>query len=131
MITNREAEIRSNSLDIAVETYSVANLISTPAHHELRTQLIDSAFNITSNIAGAYNALQDHHFEAQIALALDNIDSIISQVQTIISEGLLESKKLLPLLSILNGEQQELKELLAASVANNSFSSPKLEKACI
>jgi len=131
MLKNREAEICKNSRAITFKTYGIANLLSGPEYHELRTELIDSAFKVSSGIAGAFNALQHHHFEQQIALAIDDIDCIIIQLQTIVSEGLLESGKLQPLQSILNSEQQELKELLAASVINNSFSSPKLEKLCI
>ena len=132
MINLRETEIRNESLEIVVETYRVANLITDSSKQSLRTQLVDRAFMVSSSIAKAFIALQNDDFEADLAQALAGIDILLEYLHQIESEKLLDLVECQPLRIILGSEQQELQQLLAASQSNNSYTlSPKLEKACI
>ena len=132
MINLRETEIRNESLEIVVETYSVANLITDSTKQSLRTKLVDGAFMVSASIAKAFIALQNDEFEADLAHALRGIDSLLESLNNIESESLIDFKECQPLRIILGSEQQELQQLLAASQTNNSYTiSPKLEKACI
>lgn len=132
MINLRETEIRNESLEIVVETYRVANLITDSSKQSLRTQLVDRAFMVSSSIAKAFIALQNDEFEADLAQALAGIDILLEYLHQIESEKLLDLGECQPLRIILGSEQQELQQLLAASQTNNSYNlSPKLEKACI
>lgn len=132
MINLRETEIRNESLEIVVETYRVANLITDSSKQSLRTQLVDHAFMVSSSIAKAFIALQNDEFEAGLAQALAGIDILLEYLHQIESEKLLDLVECQPLRIILGSEQQELQQLLAASQSNNSYTlSPKLEKACI
>jgi hypothetical protein len=132
MINLRETEIRNESLEIVVETYRVANLITDSSKQSLRTKLVDAAFMVSASIAKAFIALQNDQFEADIAHALKEIDSLLESLHKIEAESLLDVEECQPLRIILGSEQQELWQLLAASQTNNSFTlSPKLEKACI
>ena len=130
MVNLRETEIREESLALVVETYRVANLITDSAKQLLRTNLVDSAFLVSSSIAKAFNALQDDDFESDIAKALAGIDIILEYLQEV--ESILDGTEVQPLRNILFSEQQELEQLQAISQTNNSYTlSPKLEKACI
>lgn len=130
MVNLRETEIREESLALVVETYRVANLITDSSKQLLRTNLVDSAFLVSSSIAKAFNALQDDDFESDIAKALAGIDIILEYLQEV--ESILDRTEVQPLRNILNSEQQELEQLQAISQTNNSYTlSPKLEKACI
>ena len=132
MINLRETEIRNESLEIVVETYRVANLITDSSKQSLRTQLVDRAFMVSSSIAKAFIALQNDDFEADLAQALAGIDILLEYLHQIESEKLLDLVECQPLRIILGSEQQELQQLLASSQSNNSYTlSPKLEKACI
>ena len=132
MINLREAEIREESLALVVEAYRVANLITDSSRQSLRTKLVDCAFQVSSSIAKAFIALQDEDFATHIAQALAGIDSIMEYLQVVASESLLDIIELQPLRDILDSEQQELTQLLAASQTNNFYTfSPKLEKVCI
>ena len=132
MINLRETEIRNESLEIVIETYRVANLITDSSRQSLRTQLVDGAFMVSSSIAKAFIALQNDDFEADLGHALTGIDSLLDSLQEIEAELLLDAIECQPLRIILGSEQQELQQLLAASQTNNSYTlSPKLEKACI
>jgi len=132
MVNLRETEIREESLALVVETYRVANLITDSSRQSMRTKLVDCAFQISSSIAKAFIALQDEDFEADIAQALTGIDSIMDYLKEVASESLLNIKELQPLYNILDSEQQELIQILAASQTSNSYAfSPKLEKVCI
>ena len=77
MINIRETEIRNESLEIVVETYRVANLITDASKQLLRTKLVDSAFMVSASIAKAFIALQNDEFEADLAHALRGIDSLL------------------------------------------------------
>ena len=132
MINLRETEIRNESLEIVVETYRVANLITDSSKQSLRTQLVDCAFMVSSSIAKAFIALQNDDFEADLAQALAGIDILLEYLHQIESEKLLDLGECQPLRIILGSEKQELQQLLAASQTNNAYTlSPKLEKACI
>lgn len=132
MINLRETEIRDESLEIVVETYRVANLITDSSKQPLRTKLVDGAFMVSASIAKAFIALQDDQFEADLVHALEGINSLLQSLHNIEVESLLEVVECQPLRIILGSEQQELQQLLAASQTNNSYTlSPKLEKACI
>jgi hypothetical protein len=132
MINLRETEIRNESLEIVVETYRVANLITDASKQSLRIQLVDCAFLVSSSIAKAFIALQNDEFEANLTHALKGIDSLLESLHKIESESLLDLEECQPLRIILGSEQQELQQLLAASQTSNSYTlSPKLEKACI
>ena len=132
MINLRETEIRNESLELVVETYRLASLITDPAKHSLRTKLVDCAFMVSSSIAKAFIALQDEEFEREIAQALNGIETILGYLQEIESENLLAISEVQPLQNILDSEEQELSQLLSTSRINNSYAfSPKLEKACI
>ena len=132
MVNLRETEIREESLALVVETYRVANLITDSSRQSMRTKLVDCAFQVSSSIAKAFIALQDEDFEADIAQALTGIDSIMDYLKEVASESLLNIKELQPLYNILDSEQQELIQILAASQTSNSYAfSPKLEKVCI
>jgi len=132
MINLRETEIRNESLEIVVETYRVANLITDSSKQSLRTQLVDCAFMVSSSIAKAFIALQNDDFEADLAQALAGIDILLEYLHQIEYEKLLDLGECQPLRIILGSEKQELQQLLAASQTNNSYTiSPKLEKACI
>jgi hypothetical protein len=132
MINLRETEIRNESLEIVVETYRVANLITDSSKQSLRTQLVDDAFMVSSSIAKAFIALQNDDFETDLAHALKGIDSLLESLQKVESESLLDLGECQPLRIILGSEQQELQQLLAASQTNSSYTlSPKLEKVCI
>jgi len=130
MVNLRETEIREESLTLVVETYRVANLLTDSSKQLLRTNLVDSAFVVSSSIAKAFNALQDDDFESDIAKALAGIDTILEYLREV--ESILDRTEVQPLQNILNSEQQELEQLQAISQTNNSYTlSPKLEKACI
>ena len=132
MINLRETEIRNESLEIVVETYRVANLITDSSKQSLRTKLVDGAFMVSASIAKAFIALQNDQFEADLADALEGIDSLLESLNNIESESLIDFEECQPLRIILGSEQQELQQLLAASQTNNAYTiSPKLEKACI
>ena len=132
MINLRETEIRNESLEIVVETYRVANLITDSTKQPLRTKLVDGAFMVSASIAKAFIALQNDEFEAELAHALRGIDSLLESLNNIESESLIDFEECQPLRIILGSEQQELQQLLAASQTNNAYTlSPKLEKACI
>ena len=132
MINLRETEIRNESLEIVVETYRVANLITDSSKQSLRTQLVDCAFMVSSSIAKAFIALQNDDFETDLAQALAGIDILLEYLHQIEYEKLLDLGECQPLRIILGSEKQELQQLLAASQTNNSYTiSPKLEKACI
>jgi hypothetical protein len=132
MINLRETEIRNESLEIVIETYRVANLIKDPSKQSLRTQLVDSAFMVSSSVAKAFIALQNDEFEGELAQALSAIVSIMEYLHKIETELLVDKIECQPLRIILGSEQQELQQLLAASQTNSSYTlSPKLEKACI
>ena len=130
MVNLRETEIREESLALVVESYRVASLITDASRQLMRTNLVDSAFLVSSSIARAFIALQDDAFEADIARALAGIDSIMAYLEEI--EMILDPVECLPLRAIINSEQQELLQLQAESQKNNLYPlSPKLEKACI
>lgn len=130
MVNLRETEIREESLTLVVETYRVANLITDSSKQLLRTNVVDSAFLVSSSIAKAFNALQDDDFESDIAKALAGIDTILEYLREV--ESILDRTEVQPLRNILNSEQQELEQLQAISQTYNSHTlSPKLEKACI
>jgi len=132
MINLRETEIRNESLELVVETYRLASLITDPAKHSLRTKLVDFAFRVSSSIAKAFIALQDEQFEADIAQALNGINTILGYLQEIDSENLLTKSEVQLLRNILDSEEHELSQLLSTSRINHSYAfSPKLEKACI
>ncbi len=132
MINLRETEIRNESLEIVVETYRVANLITDSTKQSLRTKLVDGAFMVSASIAKAFIALQNDQFEADLADALEGIDYLLQSLQKIEVGSLLKVEECQPLRIILGSEQQELQQLLAASQTNSSYTlSPKLEKACI
>jgi hypothetical protein len=132
MINLRETEIRNESLEIVIETYRVANLITDPSKQSLRTQLVDSAFMVSSSVAKAFIALQNDEFEGELAQALSAIVSVMEYLHKIETELLVDKIECQPLRIILGSEQQELQQLLAASQTNNSYTlSPKLERACI
>ena len=132
MINLRETEIRNESLEIVIETYRVANLITDASKQWLRIKLVDCAFLVSSSIAKAFIALQDEQFEVDIEHALKGIDSLQDYLLEIESEKLLEVQELQPLRFILGTEQLELQQLLSSSHANNSYTLlPKLERVCI
>jgi hypothetical protein len=74
MINLRETEIRNESLELVVETYRIANLITDQGKQDIRMKLIDCAFMVSSSIAKAFIALQDDQFESDMAQALKGID---------------------------------------------------------
>jgi hypothetical protein len=132
MVNLRETEIREVSLALVVETYRVANLITDSSRQLLRTNLVGSAFLVSSTIAKAFIALQDEDFETGIAQSLTGIDTIMEYLHEIESESLVDIIEVQSLRSILDSEQQELQQALAASQISNSYAfSPKLERACI
>lgn len=132
MINLRETEIRNESLELVVETYRIANLITDQGKYEIRMKLIDAAFMVSSSIAKAFIALQDDQFESDMAQALRGIDSIWGYLEEIVAESLLDDTEVQPLRDILDSEGRELLQLLSTSQINNSYAfTPKLEKVCI
>jgi hypothetical protein len=132
MINLRETEIRNESLEIVIETYRVASLITDSSKQLLRTQLVDSAFMVSSCVAKAFIAFQNDEFEADLLRALEGIDAVLGYLDKIEFDLLLDKIECQPLRIILGSEQQELLQLLSASQIDNSYTlSPKLEKACI
>lgn len=128
----RESEIRKESLDIVVETYTVANLLKTTTKPAFRTKLVDSAFLVSSSIAKAFISLQNEQIEAEIELALKEIETIRKYLVKIEMKTLLAEADLQPLRLLLEREQGELDELLNVSrILNTDAPSPKLEKVCI
>ena len=65
MINVRETEIRSESLEIVMEAYKVANNLPDSSIN-FKSKLVDKAFMVSSRIANAFIALEDHHFETEI-----------------------------------------------------------------
>ena len=132
MVNLRETEIRSESLEIVVETYQVASLIIDPSKQVMRTKLVDCAFQVSSSVAKVFIALQDDEVEENITQALSGIDTLSEYLHEIESGSLLDSAEIQPLRIILGAEKQELLLLLADYLSKNSHTiSPKLERACI
>ena len=128
----RESEIRKESLDIVVETYKVANLLKNSTKPAFRAKLVNSAFLVSSSIAKAFICLQNDQIEAEIELALKEIEKIRKYLVKIETNTLLAVADLQPLDLLLDREQAELDELLTVSrVLNTDAPSPKLEKVCI
>jgi dsDNA-specific endonuclease/ATPase MutS2 len=132
MNNHRESEIRKESLDIVVETYRVANLLKSCTKPKFRTQLVDSAFLVSSSIAKAFILLQNEKIEEEIGLALKGINKIRKSLVRIEKKSLLNVSDIRPLKALLDSSLDELEALLAASqIRNIDAPSPKLEKACI
>ena len=128
----RESEIRKESLDIVVETYKVANLLKNSTKPAFRAKLVNSAFLVSSSIAKAFISLQNDQIEAEIELALKEIETIRKYLVKIETKTLLAAVDLQPLDLLLDREQAELEELLTVSrILNTDAPSPKLEKVCI
>ena len=128
----RESEIRKEALDIVVETYRVANLLKPCTKPKFRTNLVDSAFLVSSSIAKAFILLQNDKIEAEIISALKGINKLRKSLVKIEKKSLLNIKDILPLKALLERELDELENLLTASqTLNIDAPSPKLEKACI
>ena len=128
----RESEIRKESLDIVVETYRVANLLKNTTKPAFRAKLVNSAFLVSSSIAKAFICLQNERIEAEIELALKEIEIIRKYLIKIEAKTLLAVADLRPLGSLLDREQNELEVLLISSrILNADAPSPKLEKVCI
>ena len=131
MINVRETEIRSESLEIVMEAYKVANNLQDSSTN-YKGKLVDKAFMVSSRIANAFIALEDDHFETEIRLALEGIASINNDLNQLQIGPPLAKIDLQPFQLLLKNEKTELQSLLAASKANNAdILSPKLGKVCI
>jgi len=131
MINVRETEIRSESLEIVMEAYKVANNLPDSSIN-FKSKLVDKAFMVSSRIANAFIALEDDHFETEIMLALEGIVSINNDLSQLQIGPPFAKIDLQPFQLLLKNEKIELQELLAASKTNNVDTlTPKLEKVCI
>ena len=128
----RESEIRKESLEIVVETYRIANLLNKSTEPAFRTKLVDSAFLVSSSIANAFNFLPDEKIEVEIELALKEIKAIRKYLLMVEKKTVLGEVEIQPLRLLLDGEQDELDELLMSSRILSAYVPlPKLEKVCI
>ena len=131
MITNRESEIREESLALAVAAYALVGNLEKESPGYFRSQFVDNCFNVSSVIAKAFTTVQNEDSEQFVANGLEEINKIIKTTLSIRKTSD-EGKSLAIFLHLAEELKVELIELLSAiKLKNSDLFSPKLEPTCI
>ena len=131
MTTNRESEIREESLSLAVAAYNMVGNMDQVSTHHVRSQIVDNCFHVSSLIAKAFSTVQNEDSEQFVARGLEQLNKIIKTTLEI-SITSDEGKSIELFLHIAEELKLELIDLLSAIKLKNSESfSPKLEPTCI
>ena len=70
MITQREPELRDESLELVVEASRVVNLLPETFDQKLKNQLLDDSFHVSSGIAEAFKTAQNTQSEEELERTL-------------------------------------------------------------
>jgi len=132
MINNRESEIRDKSLALTVVAYDLASSLTQLVTINLKNQILDECFNISSGIAEAFrtnqndvsvNTLENCLYRLISLKTLTSTDNSIRQAKTNLHRHFIEVATTL---------EEELEHLLEMMKRLNADEyEPKLELACI
>ena len=131
MNTNREAEIREESLAFAIAAYTMVGKLEQESTVDFRNQIVDKCFHVSSLIAKAFTNVQNDVSGQFIANGLEILNDIIKttldKAKTLDEDGSIST--FLHLAEELKGELMEL--LIAIKLGNSESFSLKLEPTCI
>ncbi|MEN8250382.1 MAG: four helix bundle protein [Bacteroidota bacterium] len=128
----RESEIRSESLELVVETYRIMQILPESVEHKFKIDFLNISFLISSQIADAFSALQNDQAEDNVKNALKGINDLSDHLKTLDEEKFTAQKELNEIRHLVSRIQEDLEVFLATlQIIKLDRFSPKLEKTCI
>ena len=132
MINIREFEIRDEATSLTVAAYQLLSDLAGDIHQDIRTNLVDRSFLVSSLIAEAFRTSHSATAEDDIKLALHRLLELKTEALALENYGLEDLASLEKFIHIAEELQVELTELLSAiNLLNAETFSPKIGLACI